>query len=140
MKPDPIVLPAARHPWESAGMPARLKLLFLCGRNKRRSPTAERIYKTDRRLKVRAAGLGETSPRQVTASDVRWADLILPMERKHAIRLKLMFPEFDPFPPMEILDISDNYKFMDRELVEILREAVEAVLEQHFDGTSPPKA
>jgi predicted protein tyrosine phosphatase len=112
-------------------MASRLKVLFVCGRNKRRSPTAEHIYKNDRRMEVRAVGLGETSPRQVTAGDVAWADLILPMERKNAIRLKVMFPQFDPFPDMEILDICDDYKFRDKKLVEILQETVEAALERY---------
>ncbi|MDX6766208.1 MAG: hypothetical protein SFU85_05415 [Candidatus Methylacidiphilales bacterium] len=112
-------------------MSAPLKLLFICGRNKRRSPTAERLYKNDRRFQVRAAGLGETSPRRVNAGDVAWADLILPMERKNAVRLKVMFPQFEPFPPMEILDICDDFKFMDRKLLEILPGAVDAAVERY---------
>lgn len=114
-------------------MPARLKVLFVCGRNKRRSPTAERVFKTDRRLEVRAVGLGETSPRQVTLADIQWADLILPMERKNAVRLKVQFSQIEPFPPMEILDICDDYKFMDKKLVEILHETVEDALERYFE-------
>lgn len=114
-------------------MATPLKVLFVCGRNKRRSPTAEQVFKNDRRLAVRAVGLGETSPREVSAADIAWADLILPMERKNAVRLKVMFPQFDPFPPMEILDICDDYKFMDKKLVEILQETVEAALESYFE-------
>lgn len=112
-------------------MAARLNILFLCGRNKRRSPTAERIFRSDRRMSVRAAGLGETSPRRVRAEDVLWADLILPMERKHARRLKAMFPDIEPFPAVEILDIHDDHTFMDKRLVAALQEAVEAALEHH---------
>jgi len=113
-------------------MHAPVKILFVCGRNKRRSPTAERVFRNDRRMLVRAVGLGETSPRRVTASDVAWADLILPMERKNAVRLKAMFREIDPFPEIVILDIHDDYTFMDKTLVEILKETVGAALESHL--------
>lgn len=117
-------------------MAARLNILFVCGRNKRRSPTAERIFRNDRRMSVRAVGLGETSPRRVTAADIAWADLILPMERKNAVRLKIMFPQFDPFPDIEILDIHDDYKFMDKALIEILQETVQTALERHAENAS----
>jgi len=118
-------------------MTARIKILFICGRNKRRSPTAERIFRSDRRMSVRAAGLGETSPRRVQAADVLWADLILPMERKNARRLKGMFPEIDPFPEVEILDIHDDYTFMDKRLVNELKEAVEGALERYAESRDP---
>lgn len=86
---------------------------------------------------VRAVGLGETSPRRVKESDVVWADLILPMERKNAIRLKGMFPGIDPFPELEILDIHDDYTFMDKKLVEILKESVDAALERYHESLHP---
>jgi predicted protein tyrosine phosphatase len=109
---------------------SRIKVLFICGRNKRRSPTAAHLYRNDRRLEVRAAGLGDTSPRRVTAEDVKWADLILPMERKNAKRLQLQFPDLE-FPPMEILDIHDDYTFMDKALIPVMHAAVEAALEKY---------
>jgi len=111
-------------------MSARLKILFVCGRNKRRSPTAERVFRQDHRMQVRAVGLGETSPRRVREDDVLWADLILPMERKNATRLKVMFSHLDPFPPIEILDIHDDYTFMDKKLIAVLHETVTAAIER----------
>ncbi len=114
-----------------------IKVLFVCGRNKRRSPTAERVFRSDRRMIVRAVGLGETSPRRVKEADVAWADLVLPMERKNAIRLKVMFPGIDPFPEVEILDIHDDYTFMDKKLVEMLKETVDAALERYHETLHP---
>lgn len=118
-------------------MAARIHILFLCGRNKRRSPTAERVFRSDRRMSVRAAGLGETSPRRVSAADILWADLVLAMERKNARRLKTMFPGIEPFPEIEILDIADDYTFMDKRLVAELKEAVEAALERYAGSRQP---
>jgi predicted protein tyrosine phosphatase len=108
-----------------------LKVLFICGRNKRRSPTAERVFKHDKRMSVRAAGLGDASPRRMKESDLRWADLVLVMERKYVVRIRDAFRRVDPLPPIESLDITDEYLFMQPELVELLKTAVTAALEAY---------
>jgi predicted protein tyrosine phosphatase len=110
-------------------MTPHLKVLFVCGRNNRRSPTAEKIFKNDRRMSVRSAGLSDTSKRKISESDLAWADLVLVMERKYASRIRQTFHHLESLPPIESLDISDEYIFMQRELVESLRSAVAAVLE-----------
>jgi len=106
-----------------------IKVLFVCGRNNRRSPTAEKIFKNSRRISVRSAGVSDTSKHKINESDLAWADLVLVMERKYASRIRDAFHRVDSLPPMESLDISDEYIFMQRELVELLRPAVAAALE-----------
>ena len=101
-----------------------IKVLFVCGRNQRRSPTAERIFKDDPRMSARSAGVSESSKRKITEKDLAWADLVLVMERKHARRTRFQFPA-ESIPPMRSLDIPDNYEYMDAELVELLKTAVE---------------
>lgn len=133
-----ITLLAVAGLCEGGHMAAPVKILFVCGRNKRRSPTAGRIFRKDPRMHVRAVGLGETSPRRVTQADVEWADLILPMERKNAVRLKVMFPGVDPFPDIEILDIHDDYTFMDKKLIGVLEETVEAALAAFLEARATP--
>ena len=102
-----------------------LKILFVCGRNLRRSPTAERLFRKDPRVSVRSAGVSDSSPRRVRESDLLWADLVLVMERKYAARIRAAFPNVDELPPLESLEIPDDFGFMDAELVELLRVAVE---------------
>lgn len=114
-------------------MTKSLNVLFVCGRNNRRSPTAERIFLHDPRMRVRAVGLGERSKRRVTEDDMKWADLVLAMERKHMRRLQEQFSYLDDErPPIEQLDISDEYIFMQRELIELLHSAVNSALEQYW--------
>lgn len=108
-----------------------LNVLFVCGRNNRRSPTAERIFRRDRRMNARSAGLGDTSPRRIRESDLRWAHLVLVMERKYIGRIRSAFPRVDPLPPIASLDIPDEYRFMQPELVDLLESAVAAALEAH---------
>ena len=119
-------------------MSTPLNILFVCGRNKRRSPTAERIFKRDRRMNVRAVGLGDTSPRRMKDSDLRWAQLVLVMERKYLNRIRDTFREVEPLPPMLSLDISDEYQFMQPELIEVLKSSVTAALETHQADQEPP--
>ena len=110
-------------------MPTRLNVLFVCGKNKRRSPTAERIFKNDPRMSVRAAGTGETSRRRLVASDLLWANVIFVMQRKYISRIKSMFKHHEFIIPIISLEITDDYKFMDPELISLLHESVEHELE-----------
>lgn len=112
-------------------MSTPLKILFVCGRNKRRSPTAEKIYAHDRRLAVRSVGLAETSKRRMIAADAQWADLILVMERKYVGRIKTAFRNLDTLPAIVSLDIPDEYIFMQRELIDLLQPAVESAIENY---------
>ena len=106
-------------------MSAQLKILFVCGRNKWRSPTAVRIYRNDPRVSVRSAGVGEKARRKISEADLDWADLVLVMERKYARRIQAQFRFRDSFPPMECLDIPDDYEFMEEELVTLIRDGTE---------------
>lgn len=106
------------------------KLLFVCGKNLRRSPTAEAMYRNDPRVAVRSVGVSEKSRRRVTESDLRWADLVLVMERKHTARLRALLPQCDALAPIVCLDVPDDFERMAPELVEILRPAIEEHIER----------
>ena len=56
--------------------------------------------------------------------DLHWADLVLVMEPKYAARIRFQFPA-ESIPPMRSLDIPDDYEYMDVELVELIKTAVE---------------
>ena len=103
-------------------------ILFVCGRNQLRSPTAEAIYRRDPRLEVRSAGVSPSSPQRVTEKGLRWASLVLVMERKHAARIREQFSQLDELPPIKSLDIPDEYQFMDPELITLIRDRVEPIL------------
>lgn len=106
-----------------------IKVLFVCGRNQRRSPTAEQIFRTDPRMSVRSAGVSDSSKRRIKENDLFWADLVLVMEPKYASRIRFQFPG-ESVPPIRSLDIPDDYEFMDAELIELLKTAVEHELAQ----------
>lgn len=108
----------------------RFKILFVCGRNQWRSPTAERIFSNHPLVEARSAGISRQSRRQVTAKVLEWADLVLVMERKYAGAIRDRFRNLS-LPEIDSLEIPDDYPFMDPELVELLESGVEYYLEQN---------
>lgn len=119
-------------------MAERLKVLFVCSRNQWRSPTAEAIYRDDSRLLVRSRGTSSAAVRTIVGNDLNWADLVLEMEQKHRSRLLADFPDLTKFLTIQVLDIPDDYGYMDAELVKLLRIAADHFIED-FRIESPNK-
>ena len=103
-------------------------VLFICSRNQWRSPTAEQVYRKHPLLSVRFAGTSPNARRTVSDDDIGWADVILVMEEKHKSRLKAQFNRLLAGRAIHVLDIPDDYKYMDPELVEQLEQCVPSVL------------
>jgi predicted protein tyrosine phosphatase len=76
-----------RYVW----MVSKIKLLFICSRNKWRSLTAEKIFHGLNGYDVRTAGTEEGARIRETDGHIGWAELILVMEKKHVRRLKDKF-------------------------------------------------
>ncbi|MEP1551620.1 MAG: phosphotyrosine protein phosphatase [Paraglaciecola sp.] len=103
-------------------------ILFICSRNQWRSPTAEKVWKNHPELNVRSAGTSPRAKRTVSVKDIQWADIIFVMEEKHKSRLKAQFTRLLDHKPTNVLDIPDEYQYMDEELVEIIKQAVRGYL------------
>ncbi|KAA1262595.1 Low molecular weight phosphotyrosine protein phosphatase [Rubripirellula obstinata] len=106
----------------------RLNVLFVCSKNQWRSPTAEAIYRRDDRVSVRSRGTAKGAVQTIRSDDIVWADVVLVMEDKHRQRILADFPGEANFKPMHVLDIPDDYQFMDDELVELIRSAAEPII------------
>lgn len=107
-----------------------MRLLFLCSRNHWRSPTAEAVYQNDPRVEVRSAGVSVAARRRVSEKLLRWADLVLVMEPWQKKKLREDFPELFHELRVEVLDIPDDYEFMDPILMEMIHDRVEPLLEE----------
>ena len=105
-----------------------MNVLFICSRNNWRSPTAETIYKSRQDHKFRSAGTEPSAKIRVSSKDILWADIIFTMEKKHKQRLLDKFPVETKNKKFTILDIEDNYKYMDKELVEMIKISVDPFL------------
>jgi len=104
-------------------------ILFVCSRNQWRSPTAETVWRNHPELNVRSGGTSPRAKRRVTIADIQWADKIMVMETKHRARLQAAFTRPIEYKEVYVLDIPDDYKYMDPELVEELQDVVAAILE-----------
>lgn len=105
-----------------------INVLFVCSRNRWRSPTAERIFSRDPKLSVRSVGTSRKANRTVTEQDIRWANIVVVMEHKHRDRLRASFPRAMQYKTSHVLDIPDDYAFMDPALVEQLEHVVPPLL------------
>ena len=61
-------------------------------------------------------------------SDLEWADVIFVMESKHRSRIRESLSQALGQTPLHVLDIPDDYQFMDPELIDLLQERVEPYL------------
>lgn len=110
----------------------RPNVLVVCGRNKRRSRTAEYIFKNDMRFSVRSVGLSSKSERQLKAKDLDWSDLVLVMDNQQRKRIVEQYRNME-LPELEVLHIDDVYEYLEPELIEILTEKVNGALQTAFN-------
>ena len=99
-------------------------MLFLCSRNQWRSPTAERVFARREGVTTRSRGVSKSAVQQLRLADVEWSDVILVMEHEHKQRLLRDFGAAAQGSRVHVLDIPDDYAFMDPELVELLEAGV----------------
>ncbi len=106
-----------------------MNLLFICSRNQWRSPTAEALFKNHPNINAKSAGTEPSARIKVNEKMLLWADLIFVMEKRHKQRLQQKFDDILQDKEVIVLDIADDYKFMDKELVEILKESLSVYLD-----------
>jgi predicted protein tyrosine phosphatase len=95
-----------------------MNILFVCSRNQWRSPTAEKIYRNHPNLSVKSAGTEPSARIKLTSKIINWADVIFVMEKRHKQRILEKFPVDMEEKQIIVLDIPDDYQFMDAELIE----------------------
>ena len=106
-----------------------MNILFVCSRNKWRSPTAETIYKNRSGINVKSAGTEPSARIKLNSKTIEWADLIFVMEKRHKQRMLENFPIETKGREIVILDIPDDYKYMDQELIEELKSKVDVYID-----------
>lgn len=107
---------------------SRLKILFVCSRNRRRSLTAEHVLRAQSDCEVRSAGTQPGARVALSAGLIGWADAIFFMEKSHLNRARLRFEEELRGKEIVTLRIPDDYEYGQSELIEILRERTEGYI------------
>jgi predicted protein tyrosine phosphatase len=99
-------------------------VLFVCSRNKLRSPTAEQVFSEYPEIEVASAGISHDADVSLGPELLRWADLIFVMEKVHRTKLSKKFRAYLANKRIVCLDIPDDYDYMDPALVQLLQAKV----------------
>lgn len=105
-----------------------MKVLAICSRNQWRSPTAEKLINAMPGYRARSAGTEAAARVRVNERHIAWADVIVVMEHRHGRRLREMFGDALAGKVIHCLDVPDDYRYMDPELVELLQLRLAAYL------------
>ena len=96
-----------------------------------RSRTAEAVFSAENFYPVRSAGTDRYARRKITGGLLLWADVIFVMEDEQEEIIREKFPDQSRNKKIFLLDIPDNYYFMDPELVDLIKERVTNILEHN---------
>jgi predicted protein tyrosine phosphatase len=99
-------------------------VLFICSRNRLRSPTAEQVFAEWPGVEAASAGVSNDADQTVTAELLEWADLIVVMEPVHRAKLTARWRAHLRRARVVSLDIPDDFEFMDPALVALLQARV----------------
>lgn len=99
-------------------------VLFVCSRNRLRSPTAEQVFARWPGVETASAGLDHDAENPLTPELLAWADTVFVMEAAHRARLSRRFRAQLDGKRVVCLRIRDDYAYMDPALVRLLEARV----------------
>ncbi|MFC7093068.1 low molecular weight protein tyrosine phosphatase family protein [Jeongeupia naejangsanensis] len=105
-----------------------IRVLFICSRNRWRSPTAETVFAAWPGIETDSAGLAADAETPLSAEQLAWADLVCVMEKRHLRLLNSRFGGALRDKKLVCLGIPDQYRFMQAELVSLLEARVGPLL------------
>jgi len=100
------------------------RILFLCSQNKLRSPTAEQVFSKYEGIDCDSAGLHESANVPVSPEQIQWAEVIFVMEKAHRNKLSKKFKRHLDGKRVIVLNIPDEYEYMEPTLIQILERKV----------------
>jgi len=116
--------------------PRRTRVLFICSRNRLRSPTAEEVFRTWEGIETASAGTDEKADQPLDSEVIQWADVIFVMETVHRTRLTKKFGPWLRDKRVIVLNIPDDFAYIEPALVQLLERTVGPLLMQM--GGRPP--
>jgi predicted protein tyrosine phosphatase len=100
------------------------KWLFICGKNRLRSPTAEAVFAAWQDIETDSAGVNADADMVVSADQILWADIIFVMEQSHRRKLTAKHASVLKGKQVVCLAIPDNYDYMQPTLISLLEAKV----------------
>lgn len=103
-------------------------LLFICGKCRQRSPTAEQIFANYDNVETDAAGLSFDADVKLGTDQLDWASHIIVMEKSQMTKIKKNFKKYINGKKIICLDIPDKFEYMQDELIELLQQRIKRVI------------
>lgn len=113
-----------------------MRVLFICSKNRWRSPTAEQVFAEYPGMECSSAGVSHDAENPVSAELLDWAEMIFVMERIHQTKLTAQFSGRLRNKRIICLGIPDKYRFMDPALVKLLKAKVDRYLKRSSHADS----
>ena len=95
-------------------------ILFVCSENRLRSPTAAAVFSEYEGIGAISAGTNNDCECPVSGDLIAWADVVLVMEKSHRNKVAKRYRKLLRDKKLAVLDIPDNYEFMDPSLITLL--------------------
>ena len=95
-------------------------ILFVCGKARKRSPTAAAVAAEQLGSSTDFAGLSADADVPISAEQLDWADMIVVMEKSQLSRLRRQMSRHLQGKRVVCLDIPDTFEFMQPDLVALV--------------------
>jgi predicted protein tyrosine phosphatase len=103
-------------------------VLFVCSRNRLRSPTAEQVFSSYEGIECASAGVDDSALVPLDPELLEWADPIIAMESSHRTKMARKFKRYLGGKRVVVVGIPDEYEYMDPRLIEVLKRKVPPLL------------
>ena len=97
------------------------RVLFICGKARQRSPTADEVFRNELNIQTDFAGLSDDADVVLSVDQIEWATDIAVMEKRQMDRLKIKYAKHLKGKRIISLDVPDDYAFMQPALVTLLQ-------------------
>ncbi len=105
-----------------------MNVLFVCGKARKRSPTAAHLVASWKACDTDCGGLSKDADEVLSLDQIAWADVIIVMERRHKTRLTAQFGKHLRDTPVKVADIPDRYDYMEPALITLIETRIPPLL------------
>jgi predicted protein tyrosine phosphatase len=108
-----------------------VRALFICSQNRLRSPTAEEVFSRYPGVECQSAGVHQSANVPLDPELIAWAEIIFVMERAHRNKVAKKFRQHLNGKRLIVLNIPDEYEFLEPSLVRLLEAKVAPLLARY---------
>ena len=101
-----------------------MNILFICSKNRLRSPTGEEVFSAYNGIEAIGCGTNADAATPLSGDLIEWADIIFAMEKMHQRKINQKFRKMLKDKKIVCLDIADNYDRMEPALIGLLKKKV----------------